>query len=123
VRLVAGFSRLTSSALDLRFPLSCVVCARDGSYLCPVCEPELPRLEKPYCLRCAEPDEDGVCDWCRAQPPAYDGVRAPYLMEGAVRDMVHSLKYRHLQHERPARKRRSRGERPPSYALVRWSQH
>ena len=88
-------SKLTSSALNLLFPLSCAVCSREGHYLCAGCEPELPRLEKPYCQKCADPDEERVCDWCRARPPAFDGVRAPYLMDGAVRDMVHGLKYRH----------------------------
>jgi len=101
VRLATGFSRLRSSALDLLFPLSCVVCGRDGSYLCPACETELPRLEEPYCQRCADPNEEGVCDWCGAQPPAFDGVRAPYLMEGAVRDMVHSFKYQNLRAAAP----------------------
>ena len=99
--MASVITRLTSSALNLLFPLSCVVCGRDGSYLCPGCEPELPRLEEPYCQRCADPDEERVCDWCRAQPPAFDGVRAPYLMEGAVRDMVHSFKYQNLRAAAP----------------------
>jgi predicted amidophosphoribosyltransferase len=34
---------------------------------------------------------------CVAAPPAYDGIRAPFLMEGAVREMVYGLKYRNLR--------------------------
>ena len=97
----ALLSRVASSALDLLFPLSCVGCGSQGRYLCSACELALPRLEEPYCRRCADPDEEGVCDWCRAQPPAFDGVRAPYLMEGAVREMVHGFKYRNLRAAAP----------------------
>ena len=98
---VAALSKLARSALGLLFPLSCSVCGSEGRYLCPGCEPKLPKLQEPYCQRCADPDEEGVCDWCRAQPPAFDGVRAPYLMEEAVRGMIHHFKYRNLRAAAP----------------------
>ena len=94
-------SKVARSALDLLFPLSCAVCGREGRYLCPGCEARLPRLLEPYCRRCADPNEEGVCDWCRSRPPAFDGVRAPYLMEDAVREMVHHFKYRNLRAAAP----------------------
>ncbi len=90
-------SRVAGSVVDLLLPMRCVVCEREGRYLCDGCEPSLPRLKSPYCRVCAAPKASPLCHWCAATPPAIDGIRAPYLMEGAVRRMVHELKYRNLR--------------------------
>ena len=94
-------SRLASSVLELLMPLSCAVCHREGRHLCLDCEAALPRLEKPYCPTCAEPRSSALCRWCAEMPPAIDGIRAPYLMDGVVREMVHSLKYQNLRASAP----------------------
>ena len=93
--------RLTGAVLDLLLPLSCAVCHREGRFLCPECEETLPRLEEPYCSVCADPGSSRLCDWCASTRPAIAGIRAPYLFEGAVREMVHSLKYRNLRAAAP----------------------
>jgi ComF family protein len=36
-----------------------------------------------------------------AEPPAYDGLRAPYGFSGPARDMVHNLKYRNVRASAP----------------------
>jgi ComF family protein len=90
-------SRLRHGVLDLLFPPRCVGCQREGGLLCEICETELPRLMPPYCNICAQPSPDQVCARCAVSPLNIDGVRAPYLMEGAVREAVHSLKYRNLR--------------------------
>ena len=89
--------RLASRGLDLLFPAECAVCSREGSFLCTDCEPSLPRLTHPFCGKCAEPDEAPVCSWCRAEAPAYEKIRGPYRYTGAVRDMVHDLKYANIR--------------------------
>ena len=84
-------------ALDLLLPEYCVVCKREGAYLCADCEDDLPRLRKPYCFVCASPRVPQLCDWCRRDAPAFDSVRAPYEFRGSARRMVHDLKYRHVR--------------------------
>ena len=88
-------------ALDLLFPPTCAVCGREGRFLCERCEGVLPRLRQPHCARCAGPGSAPLCSWCTASAPDYDGIRAPYLMEGAVREMVYSLKYRNMRASAP----------------------
>lgn len=97
----ALLSKLAGSVLDLLLPLSCAVCHRQGRMLCRGCETALPRLEKPYCSTCAAPGAVRVCPSCAAIPPPIDGIRAPYLFDGAVKDLVHALKYRNLRAAAP----------------------
>ena len=90
--------RLGTSALELLFPPRCVGCDVEGSFLCASCTTELPCLELPYCQRCAQPLRRGeLCERCEASPLDIDGIRAPYLMEGVIRECVHRLKYRNLR--------------------------
>ena len=94
-------SRIAGAALGLLLPLSCTVCRRDGRFLCPTCEPELPALKEPYCSVCADPSVAGLCDWCASSRPGMDRVIAPYLMDGPVREMVHRLKYNNFRAAAP----------------------
>ena len=90
-------SRLAGSVLDLLFPLTCGVCGRDGHVLCPGCEAAVPRLERPYCPICAAPCPTGPCQQCAVAPLAIDGIKAPYLMERVMRELVYNLKYRNVR--------------------------
>ena len=38
----------------------------------------------------------------RRAPPAVDGIRAPFLMEGAIQDAIHALKYKNLRAASPS---------------------
>ncbi len=93
--------QVNDSLLDLIFPFTCVVCGREGEYLCSSCESALPRLKTPFCPLCADPVSRGVCHRCATVRVAFDGVRSPYLFEGPVRDMVYGLKYRDLRAAAP----------------------
>ena len=86
--------QLPRLALDLLFPLHCWGCQRQGKLLCDNCIPQLPRLERPYCSLCGKPDSQTKCHWCVEAPLWVDGIRAPFLMEGPIKDGVYSLKYR-----------------------------
>ena len=99
--LLKTISAVASTALGLLLPLSCVMCGREGRFLCDGCEASLPKLESPYCRTCAAPGAAGLCRWCATSPPAMDRVIAPYRMEGAARDMVHRLKYDNLRAAAP----------------------
>ena len=94
-------ARVIGPLLDLVLPLSCAVCGREGSLLCEECEPSLPKLEQPYCSVCAWPDRTGVCSRCSSSRLAVDGISAPYLFEGPVREMVHGFKYRGVRAAAP----------------------
>ena len=91
-------ARIGGSALENLFPLQCAGCGKYGSFLCGHCESSLPRLEQPYCALCAQPILFGsLCQYCVNSPPTIEGIRAPFLMEGAIREAIHSLKYRNLR--------------------------
>lgn len=62
--------------------------------MCAGCIEGLRRLEQPFCDTCAQPNVNGQCQICLEHPPKIDGIRAPYLFEGPLRDAVHRLKYR-----------------------------
>lgn len=95
--LKAILDRATHSALDFLLPMRCLGCGREGGLLCEPCIAALPRLEPPYCERCAAGGVVGECRYCREQARQWgrplDGLRAPYLFQGAVRDVVHRFKY------------------------------
>ena len=85
---------LAQSVLDLLLPLHCVGCRKEGGVLCAVCIEDLRPLEPPFCDTCAQPNVIGQCQWCLEHPAMIDGIRAPYLFEGPLRETVHRLKYR-----------------------------
>ena len=99
--LTTALMQLPKLALDLLFPLTCLGCRREGRLLCPACVDNLPRLKTPYCRICAEPNARSLCRWCSSIAPGFDGLRAPYLMEGHLREAIHALKYRGIRAAAP----------------------
>lgn len=87
-------SKLAGPALDLIFPMSCAGCGREGKLICQSCLPSLPRLASPFCELCAAPGAQSPCHWCEERPLDIDGIRAPFLFEGPIRNAIHSFKYR-----------------------------
>lgn len=95
--LTEGIGRLTHAVLDLVFPIRCVGCQSQGKLFCASCTQDLPVLHPPFCLRCAQPGQEGYCPGCSPaypQAPVIDGIRAPYIMEGVIRKAIHEFKYR-----------------------------
>lgn len=93
--------QLPGTALDLLFPLNCLGCQREGKVLCESCVESLPELKPPFCRVCAQPNAPATCHWCLESPPAFNGIRAPYRMEGTVKEAIHNLKYRGLKAAAP----------------------
>ena len=65
-----------------------------------------PRLERPFCERCAEPfsrpvAEAFVCANCGERAWALSRLRAAYLEKGSVREAILGFKYRRQFHLRP----------------------
>ena len=97
--------------LDLCVPPRCVVCKHVGAWLCERCVPEIPPFAAPICPRCGRPenvaadsvvaadsgveDSDGhLCAVCRTAPLRVSPIRAAFLFQGEIRDVIHALKYR-----------------------------
>ena len=96
-----GFlSKVTASTLDLLFPIQCAGCRKESRIICEECLPGLAELMEPFCNLCASPKTVSPCRDCMENPPAVDGIRAPYLFEGAIREAVHSLTCLVLQYQR-----------------------
>ena len=91
VNLIERTSRI---ALDLLFPPRCALCGAYGSMLCADCSDLLPTADGNRCMRCWMPVADSeVCPHCLHVPPAFETVRAVYVMEAGARQLVHQLKY------------------------------
>ena len=88
--------KLARPVLDLLFPMTCGGCGKSGKLICESCVNVLPPLTAPYCPLCAQPGLSQLCQWCTSKTPSFDGIRAPYLMEGVVREAIHSFKYRNV---------------------------
>ena len=82
--------------LDLLFPPSCAGCrglVPGQAPFCLACRETLAELPAAHCPTCGEPDVEGTCPHCLAEPPAFERVTAPYLHGGALADAIHRLKY------------------------------
>ncbi len=89
---------LKRAALDLLFPRWCIGCGREGDYICRACRELLPVIAPPICPRCGRPQSGGiVCRDCQETPAEVDGIRAPFVFDGIIRQAVHELKYRNLR--------------------------
>ncbi|MEK7705072.1 MAG: ComF family protein [Myxococcota bacterium] len=90
---------LAEALLTVMLPPRCGSCgapmvARSPDSLCRVCRELVELNDGPRCGRCDLPSDDGSCERCRTRAPAFDGVRAPYIYGGAIRDLVLRAKFR-----------------------------
>lgn len=98
---VAGLRRALAACADLIVPPCCVVCrSRIGAHhlLCASCWKDVHFVQPPLCdvLGIPLPFETGermVSAAAVAHPPAYDRARAVAHFSGAMRTLVHQLKY------------------------------
>lgn len=90
-------SKAVATGLDLLFPLRCLGCWKEGTLICPPCVAGLRRLSPPFCAVCAQPDSSKGCRRCAEMSLEVDGIRSPFLMEGIIREGVHSLKYHYVR--------------------------
>lgn len=93
---IRELGRATLGALlDLLYPPRCAACgeAAPAGPFCATCAEAVDPVP-PGCARCGQPGPDSPCGACRAEPPAFDAVRAGGLLGGPLADAVHALKYR-----------------------------
>jgi len=81
--------------LNVLFPPRCVGCRQVGTWLCPECLNQIPRVEPPFCSRCGDAVVvEGLCHRCRTAPLRIDGIRSVVSFEGVLRKAVHRFKYK-----------------------------
>ncbi len=86
---------LYRQVLDIFAPPCCVVCKKVGTWLCDDCAQKIPPFYAPLCPRCGRPESSQrLCRVCQTAPLSVAPIRATFLFQGAVRDVVHALKYR-----------------------------
>ncbi len=86
---------LYRQVLDIFAPPRCVVCEKVGTWLCDECAQQLPLFCAPLCPRCGRPESSqSVCRVCQKTPLNVAPIRATFLFQDEVRDIIHALKYR-----------------------------
>lgn len=94
-RLARNGAVLRNALLDLLFPPRCVVCRREGMWLCAACRAGIEPIAPPLCPRCGRPVTSPPCPYCAKLPVQIDGIRAVAFFEGALREAIHAFKYLH----------------------------
>lgn len=88
---------LAGLALDLLFPQWCIGCGREGEVVCRKCQKSFPTIGSSFCQRCGRPIDEEECRNCAGIHMTIDGIRAPFLFQGLVRQAIHELKYRNFR--------------------------
>ena len=87
--------RLYRQVLDVFLPPCCTVCNKVGTWLCDQCARQIPLFDAPICPQCGCPgNSQQPCRVCQDTPLHVAPIRAAYLFEGNIRDVIHALKYR-----------------------------
>ncbi len=75
----------------------CMLCAgvSGSGLLCKACAADLPRLEKPFCPRCALPTDGDTCGRCLSTPPHFDATLAVFRYEFPLDKLMQAFKYGH----------------------------
>ncbi len=92
---------LRDGVLSLFFPHPCACCGRyikDFSYLyvCPSCYFSSASLPRPLCEKCSKPlvsAKTGICRECGEHKKYFSYVSASAAYNGAVRELIHCLKF------------------------------
>lgn len=94
----------TGVLVELVLPPVCAGCGVAGAWLCPKCAEYEPPIQATLaCRRCGRPLDTprDTCQRCDSWAGSIAGARSAYRFDGAVREMIHQLKY-DGQHARSA---------------------
>ncbi len=91
---------LAQTITDLVYPHFCVICQTglDQDWLCAHCRATAERIQPPFCQICSRPFSGEIedpfrCPNCEDRAFAFDCAVSAYLARGAVRELIHRLKY------------------------------
>ncbi len=90
----AALRGVAAALLQLVYPPRCAACGEGVAEepFCAVCGEAVDPVPS-GCARCGLPGPDPLCGACRADPPAFDAVRAGGLFGGPLADAIHAFKY------------------------------
>jgi ComF family protein len=98
MKIGAGVKSLKTAVLDSLFPIFCLSCQKEGSWLCKDCLAQMKLLDFQVCPACEDSitDKGFLCFACReTRQSRLDGLIAAVSYEDpAARKMVHNFKYR-----------------------------
>lgn len=88
---------------DILFPPCCAACKvrpfnHSTGRLCHDCLESIRFIESPFCTVCGRPfhgpeGSDHICGQCIKNPPPFDTARSVFQYHGAVRSLIHKIKY------------------------------
>jgi ComF family protein len=86
--------RAGKAVLDLVYPPRCVLCERQGDFVCEACLLALPRAAGARCETCWLPLQGrGICWDCAERPPTLASLRSVFRYEAATRRLVRAYKF------------------------------
>ena len=92
--MINTFRDLTSYALNLVFPSSCVHCSREGELLCHICRAESTAVSREVCRKCAEPlAKPGTCSRCVFEHSNLDRLYGSFLYDSPVGSAIKAFKF------------------------------
>ena len=92
--LITALKEITSGAINLLFPPTCVHCGREGALLCHICVSESTLVMQNVCRKCAEPlPKPDTCARCVAEVSSIGRLYGSYLYESPVESAVRAFKF------------------------------
>jgi ComF family protein len=94
--------QLTLVIRDILFPPCCAACkvrsVHSRVHLCSDCLESIKSIEPPICTVCGQPfhgpqGSDHICGQCIKNPPSFDTARSVFRYYGAVKSLIHKIKY------------------------------
>ena len=91
------FQDIKTFVFDTLFPITCVVCASEGEFLCITCRSQLKPLEHQQCIACQKPSPFGLTHPRCQSPHEADGLISFYdYHDQKVKDAIIAGKYQFL---------------------------
>ena len=94
MNFLEGIKNLGLFFLSLLFPVACLVCGRENTYICQACLVQLPRLDNQKCIRCQQPSAFGKTHaLCQSRNFADGSISALNYKDPRVHKIVKVFKY------------------------------
>lgn len=96
MKILKHFKNIRAFILDILFPIHCLSCQKEGSFICEECFQKVELLSFQLCPKCERYIIDGgkLCQSCKRSSPPLDAlVVASRYRENNISKLVHLLKY------------------------------
>src|SRR3989344_716718 len=94
MNFLEGIKNLALVFLGLIFPIACLVCGKEDTYLCSMCRTKLPRLETQKCIHCQKPSPFGKTHpACQSRNFADGSISARNYKDPRVLKIIKVFKY------------------------------